>query len=120
LSTNQNKPGQARARQSSIRDFALQGCVNFHLFARAEEKSLHIFEQKVLMFGVDGAQAVMIDQLILRGQPGFPASQADFGVNLAAQRIAEGRFFQAGELLFATRASDDLSHFVCSLFTKGG
>jgi hypothetical protein len=99
-----------RHTPGSIRDFALQGGVDLRAFARAEEKGLHIFDQKVLVIGIDRAQSIMIDKLVLRGQPSLPAGLANFGVNLFAQRAAKRRFLQTRQFLFTTRTSDDVCH----------
>ena len=97
-------------QRGSIRNLALHGCINLGLCARAEQEGLHIVQQEGLMIGIDRAQTIMVDELILRRQPGLPASLANFSVNLFAQRAAERRFFQAGQLLLAARTGNDLCH----------
>jgi hypothetical protein len=95
----------------SMLNRTLQRSVNLCAFADIEQKRLHVFDQELLMFGIDRAQSIMIDELILRSQPGFPATGTNFSVNLFPQRAAERRLFQRWKLLPAPRTVDDLCHF---------
>jgi hypothetical protein len=94
-----------------MRDRPFERGVDLRLQPLAEQKRFHILDQELLVFGIDRAQTVVVDQLVLRHQPGFPATLANLLVNLFAQGVAERRFFQAGQFVSAARAFDNVSHF---------
>jgi len=86
----------------SVLNRAFERRVNLRFQALAEQKRFHILNQKLLVFGINCAQTVMIDQLILRCDPGLPASLADLLMNLFAQGAAKRRFFQRWQLFAAS------------------
>ena len=90
----------------SMRNFPLQRSVYLSLFAGAEEKGLHIFNQELLMFWIDRAQPIMVNQLILRRQPGFPTGLTGLLVDALAERVAEWRRVQCRQVLLTSRAID--------------
>ena len=112
---NEHFRGRCRARPVPflVRNLPLERSVYLGLFAGAEEKSLHIFNQELLMLRVDRAQPIMVNQLVLRRQPGFPASLTGLLVDAFAERVAEGRCVQSRQVLLTPRAVDS-SHIPSS------
>lgn len=107
-----------------MRNFPLHGRINFRLLPFIKKVRQHVIKQELLMFGVDRTQAVMVNQLVLRGQPGFPAARTDLFKDPFAERIAKWRAFQRGQVLSATCALNgrhknlsSSSVSVCQLFS---
>jgi hypothetical protein len=90
--------------------FALERSVNLGSLTGPKEVGLEILDKKLLVVRVDRAQTVMIDELGLSGQPGFPARFADSFVDLFTERSTERRGSEAWEFLSALGALDNRCH----------
>jgi hypothetical protein len=90
--------------------FALERGIYVGCLTCSKEVGLEILDKKLLVIGVDGAQTVMIDELGLSRQPGFPARFADGFVYLFTELPAEGRGSEARKFLPALAALDNCCH----------
>jgi hypothetical protein len=88
----------------------LQSRIDLGLHSSAKEEGLHVLYQELLVLGIDGAQSVVIDQLILRRQPRLPAGLADLFVDLLAKWAAEGWLLKSGKLLPTPHTVDYVCH----------
>jgi len=72
-------------------DLTLHSGIDIGRLASPEEIGFHVFDQHLLMVRIDSAQAVMIDELGLSGEPGFPAGLAYFFKYLFSELSSKGR-----------------------------
>lgn len=76
---------------SSMADLTLHSGIDICGLTSPEEIGFHVLDQELLMVRIDGAQAVMIDELGLSGDPGFPAGLTYLFKYLFSELTSEGR-----------------------------
>ncbi len=94
-----------------MRYLALERSVNLRLLTFAEKECFHVLNKKLLMFGVDRAQPVMIDKLVLSREPRLPARLTNMLVHLFTQSAAKWRSLQSRQLLTTTTTLNYFGHF---------